>query len=164
MSETHFTRLTLKRDPAAVAPLISVLTPADAGQAMATAHRLMLTVMPEAFRDQRCCGESPFLWRAAGRDKYYMLGPRPVDASPFFRIETKPYRPELSPGDRLVFDLRVNATANRKTGVGADGRAERQRVDVTIDRLHAEEARRAQRRRRARCGANRPRGLRPKSG
>jgi hypothetical protein len=87
-----------------------------------------------------------------------------VDASPFFRIETKPYRPELSPGDRLAFDLRVNATANRKTGVGADGRAERQRVDVTIDRLHAEEARGAQRRRRARCGANRPRGLRPKSG
>lgn len=64
-----------------------------------------------------------------------------MDASPFFRTETKPYRPELSPGDRLAFDLRVNATANRKTGVGADGRAERQRVDVTIDRLDAEEAR-----------------------
>jgi hypothetical protein len=77
MSETHFTRLSLKRDPAAIAPLISVLTLADAGQAMATAHRLMLTVMPEAFRDQRRCGESPFLWRAAGRDKYYMLGPVP---------------------------------------------------------------------------------------
>ncbi len=50
-------------------------------------------------------------------------------------------RQELSPGDRLAFDLRVNATASRKTGVGADGRAERQRVDVAIDRLHAEEAR-----------------------
>jgi len=141
MSETHFTRLTLKRDAAAVAPLIGVLAPADAGQAMATAHRLMWTIMPEAFQDQRRCGESPFLWRAAGQDKYYVLGPRPVDDSPFFRIETKPYRPELSPGDRLAFDLRVNATANRKTGVGADGGAERQRVDVAIDRLHAEEAR-----------------------
>jgi len=140
MTEPHFSRMTLKRDAAVVAPLIDALAPTDDGQAMAITHRLMWTVMPKAFQDQRRSGESPFLWRAAERDKYYLLGPRPVDDSPFFRIETKPYRPDLAPGDRLAFDLRVNATTNRKTGVGADGRADRQRVDVAIDRLHAEEA------------------------
>ena len=88
----------------------------------------------------RPSGESRFLWRAAEQNRYYMLGPRPVDESPFFRIETKPYQPNFAPGDRLAFDLRVNATANRKTGVAADGRAERQRVDVAIDRMRVDEA------------------------
>ena len=47
MSDRFFTRLTLKRDAAAIAPLIETLAPADEGQAMAVAHRLMWTIMPE---------------------------------------------------------------------------------------------------------------------
>ncbi len=140
MSDRFFTRLTLRRDAAAIAPLIETLAPADEGQAMAVAHRLMWTIMPETIQRDRPSGESPFLWRAAEQNRYYMLGPRPVDESPFFRIETKPFQPNFAPGDRLAFDLRVNATANRKTGVAPDGRAERQRVDVAIDRMRADEA------------------------
>jgi CRISPR system Cascade subunit CasE len=139
MTDSFFTRLTLQRDTAAIAPLIETLAPADPGSAMAVAHRLMWTVMPQEVQRHHPRGERPFLWRAAEQNKYYMLGPQPTAESPFFKIETKPYQPAFSPGDRLAFDLRVNATANRKTGVGADGRAERQRVDVAIDRMHAEE-------------------------
>lgn len=139
MSDTYFTRLTLQREAAAVAPLIEALAPADEGQAMAMAHRLMWTVMPEAVQRGHPNGKSPFLWRAAERNRYYMLGPRPVDQSPFFKIESKPYRPNLSTGDRLAFDLRVNATVNRKTGITADGRAKRERADIAIDRLRADE-------------------------
>jgi CRISPR system Cascade subunit CasE len=141
MNEAYFSRLTLKRNAASLAPLIGALVPEDAGEAMAIMHRLMWTVMPEAARAHQSDGESRFLWRAADRDKVYLLGPRPVDESPFFRIETKPYRPDFDIGHRLVFDLRVNATANRKVGIDPEGRAKRQRVDVAIDRLHAEEAR-----------------------
>ena len=139
IDDRFFTRLTLKRDTAAIAPLIETLAPADTGQSMAVAHRLMWSTMPETVQRDHCRGERPFLWRAAERTRFYMLGPKPVDESPFFRIETKPYQPRLVPGDRLSFDLRVNATANRKTGVGADGRAERRRVDVAMDRMCAEE-------------------------
>jgi CRISPR system Cascade subunit CasE len=139
MTDNFFTRLTLQRDTAAIAPLIETLAPADPGSAMAVAHRLMWTVMPQEVQGHHPRGERPFLWRAAEQNKYYMLGPQPSAESPFFKIETKPYQPAFSPGDRLAFDLRVNATANRKTGVGADGRAERQRVDVAMDRMHAEE-------------------------
>jgi CRISPR system Cascade subunit CasE len=135
-----FSRLTLKRDASAVAPLIEVLAPKHAGDAMATGHRLMWTVMPEHVRLARATQESPFLWRAAGDGrKYYMLGPAPVSESPFFEVETKPFEPRLSSGDRLAFNLRVNATVDRKTGE-VDGRAVRARIDVALDRMHAQEA------------------------
>jgi CRISPR system Cascade subunit CasE len=81
-----------------------------------------------------------FLWReaAAGR-KFYLLGPRPVAESPYFAIETKPFEPRLAAGDQLAFDLRVNATVARKVGVTGEGVPIRKRVDVTMDRMVAEE-------------------------
>ena len=140
MTEAYFSRMTLKRHAAAVAPLISELVPDNAGKAMAVGHRLMWSVMPEAFQAEQRQGESPFLWRAAEPGKFYMLGPRPIDDCPFFRIETKPYQPNLASGDRVSFDLRVNATAHRTVGVRTDGRAQRRRVDVAMDHMRAQES------------------------
>jgi CRISPR system Cascade subunit CasE len=54
------------------------------------------------------------------------------------RIETKPYAPDFRAGDRLAFDLRVNATVARKGNVDAKGRS--RRSDVAMDRMRAEEA------------------------
>src|SRR5271170_411010 len=143
--EVWLTRLTLKRDDAAIAPLLQELAPADSGAAMATGHRLMWSVIPPETRalHDRASPERPesaaFLWREAETArKFYLLGPRPLDHSPFFRIETKPYAPDLRPTDRLAFNLRVNATVARKGNVDARGRS--RRSDVAMDRMRAEEA------------------------
>jgi CRISPR system Cascade subunit CasE len=144
--EVWFTRLTLKRDAGAVAPLIAVLAPDDGGEAMSTIHRLMWSVMPEARqrRWDRAAPErqarAPFLWREADRARrYYLLGPRPVENSPYFEIETKPFGLALSPGERLFFDLRVHATVDRKFGETAHGHPLRKRIDVAMDALLAGE-------------------------
>ncbi len=142
-SGVWFTRLTLKRESATVARLIQELAPSNAEASMTIGHRLMWTV---AASDTRAAVDrdnpdradrAAFLWREAetGR-KFYMLGPRPTDSSDFFRIETKPFAPAFRPGDRLAFDLRLNATVARK---GEAGRRS-SRSDVAMDRMHAEEA------------------------
>src|SRR5271165_393757 len=120
-AEVWFSRLTLKREDAAIAPLLQELAPTHADAAMTTGHRLIWSVMPPETRARydRASADrgqgAAFLWREAqaGR-KYYLLGPRPVESSPFFRVETKPYVPDFQSGDRLAFDLRANATVARK--------------------------------------------------
>ncbi len=139
----HFSRLTLRRD-ASVVPLLQVLQPANSSERLAVDHRLIWTVIPEEVRTEveqsRTAGtpKSAFLWRAdRQRGRYYLLGPKPLENS-FFTIETKPFEPALSPGDRLAFDLRLNATVDRKVGVDSRGKAIRQRCDVAMDLLKAE--------------------------
>lgn len=147
MSDTlYFSRLTLRPD-ASLAPLTNVLAPSDTGAAMAMDHRLMWTLMPpdirrareERTREAGAPADGAFLWRKLDDGQYYMLGPAPVAESPLFKIESKPFEPRFAPGDRLAFDLRVNATVERKIGM-ENGKALRQRRDVTLDRLLAEEA------------------------
>src|ERR1700728_1268713 len=129
MSETFFSRLTLKRDAAVVAPLIETIAPREPGEAMDMTHRLLWTAMPDDVRaaHDRKSGEArgtgAFLWRAVQAGTFYVLGPRPVGGSPFFRIETKSYAPSFQAGDRLIFDLRVHATVDRKVRVDAKGKA-----------------------------------------
>jgi CRISPR system Cascade subunit CasE len=144
MSDVWFTRLTLKREDAAIAPLVQELAPAQPAAAMSTGHRLMWSVIPEEVRKRydRANPDPPkdaaFLWRAAqAGHTYYLLGPRPVESSPFFRIETKPYAPAFHAGDRLSFDLRVNATVARKANADPKGRSKRS--DVAMDRMRADE-------------------------
>ena len=141
----YFSRLTLRRDALDIAPLIEVLQPSKSSDRLAVDHRLIWTVIPPDVRTEveqsRTDGtlKSAFLWRAARqRGRYYLLGPKPLQDSPFFTIETKPFEPALSPGDRLAFDLLLNATVDRKVGVDGRGKAIRQRCDVAMDLLKAE--------------------------
>ncbi len=146
MSEPlHFSRLTLRRDAADIAPLLQVLQPSKSSDRLAVDHRLIWTVIPPDVRtdveQSRTAGtpKSAFLWRAdRQRGRYYFLGPKPLEDSPFFTIETKPFEPALSPEDRLAFDLRLNATVDRKVGVDSQGKAIRQRCDVAMDLLKEE--------------------------
>ena len=146
MSEPlHFSRLTLRRDATDIAPLLQVLQPSKSSDRIAVDHRLIWTVIPPDVRtdveQSRTAGtpKSAFLWRAdRQRGRYYLLGPKPLEESPFFTIETKPFEPALSPGERLAFDLRLNATVDRKVGVDSQGKAIRQRCDVAMDLLKAE--------------------------
>jgi CRISPR system Cascade subunit CasE len=141
-----FTRLVLKRSAANVAPLVNILAPSDGGAAMTTTHRLMWSAMPPEIQARwDRANPSPetraaFLWREADRGgKYYLLGPRPVHESPWFEIATKPFDPMFVAGDRLSFDLRVNATVERKIAAGESGRSNRMRIDVAMDFMLREE-------------------------
>ena len=153
-SPLHFSRLTLRRDSADIAPLIQVLQPTKSADRLDVEHRLLWTVIPPAVRAQseqsRAAGapQTAFLWRAdRQRGRYYLLGPKPLQNDSFFKVETKPFEPALSPGDRLAFDLRLNATVDRKVGVDSRGKAIRQRCDVAMDLIKAEAlAERAERR------------------
>lgn len=144
MTTLHLSRLSLRRAASAVAPLIDVLRPREPGERLNVDHKLLWTVMPDDVRAARE-GEAPrsaFLWRRDGAaDRYYLLGPRPNADSPFFDVETKAFEPALAAGDRLGFDLRVNATVNRKTATMADGRPARERCDVAMDLMNREKRR-----------------------
>lgn len=139
----HFSRLTLRRDAADIAPLLQVLQPSKSSDRLAVDHRLLWTVIPPEVRTEveqnRMAGtpKSAFLWRAdRQRGRYYLLGPKPLESSPFFTIEAKPFEPTLSPGDQLAFDLRLNATVDRKVSRTREDEPIRQRCDVAMDLLN----------------------------
>ncbi|MCF1506014.1 type I-E CRISPR-associated protein Cas6/Cse3/CasE [Afifella sp. H1R] len=135
-----FTRLTLKRDADSVAPLLSVLQPEENAKRLSVEHKLLWTVMPESTRRAGSGNSAVFLWRRLdSQGCFYLLGPEPTEDSPFFRIESKPFAPAFTTGQRLAFDLRLNATVDRKTGTGANGKALRKRCDVAMDLMQREE-------------------------
>ena len=70
---------------------------------------------------------------SAGR--FYVLSSRPPqDNHQLFTVETKEFEPALSPGDKLVFSLRANATVSRPRG---DTKRAGKRDDVVMAALNA---------------------------
>ncbi|RMD94324.1 MAG: type I-E CRISPR-associated protein Cas6/Cse3/CasE [Alphaproteobacteria bacterium] len=129
----YLSRLTLARKPD-VAALGQLLDPAHEGRRMDAHHRLIWSAFagdPEASRD--------FLWRDMGRGQFMVLSPRPPAASALFEPpEVKPFTPDLSPGDRLAFVLRANATRTIKTDrITTSGKRERQHNDVVMEALRS---------------------------
>ena len=65
-NRTHFSRVTLNRHAAAVAPLAQVLMPEDAGDAAFVHHRLLWTLFAKG-EDKPMQADptdrAPFLWR-----------------------------------------------------------------------------------------------------
>lgn len=124
MTDLYLSRVTLRDEPS-VAALAAALMPAD-DTSLNTDHRAVwsLFAAPDAERD--------FLWRKEdGRGRYMILSRRaPETGSPIFEVETRPFEAALSPGDRLAFHLRVNATVARKNGPGRG-----KRHDVAMDLL-----------------------------
>jgi len=147
-SALWFTRATIKSNAPDVAPLINTLLNDDEdGRRLDTTHRLLWTLMPEevqraAVPPADAGGKSAFLWRQASENEgppaWYLLGPRPRLDSAFFEVKSKPWSLALTPGDRLSFDLIVNATVDRMVDP-ASGRSGRRRVDVVMDAIVAEE-------------------------
>lgn len=68
--------------------------------------------------------KTPFLFRAevsAGLPTFYILSTvEPSDPTSKWRIESKPYRPRLSVGERLAFKLRANPVVERPGDVLLD--------------------------------------------
>ncbi len=128
---SFLSRLKLKRTPS-VAALDALLAPSDEGRRIDAHHRLIWSAFagdPSAPRD--------FLWRDEGGGRFLVLSrqtPRPSEL--FEEHEIKPFAPELRPGDRLSFVLRVNATRTLKSDrITASGKRERQHVDIVMERL-----------------------------
>ncbi|MBF0180644.1 MAG: type I-E CRISPR-associated protein Cas6/Cse3/CasE [Magnetococcales bacterium] len=60
----------------------------------------------------------------------YLVSSRPPrDLDGVWRVQTKPYAPQLTVGERLIFSLRVNPVVTRKSGL--DGKSRRH--DVVMD-------------------------------
>lgn len=118
----YMSRATLSREPS-VQALNALLLPQNAGARTDAQHRLLWTLFaddPDRRRD--------FLWREEREGEFLVMSERePVPTDLFSRVETKPYAPQISSGDRLLFSLRANATRSKKGG---------KRVDVVMDALH----------------------------
>ena len=133
MTSAFLSRIRLRRDApaAAIAPL---LLPEETSQRSAAAHRLLWTLFadePDRKRD--------YLWReaeggdAALNQRFLALSARePVDRHDLFELDTKPFAPALTAGDRLGFTLRANPVVSRAT---AERGRRGQRHDIVMDRL-----------------------------
>ncbi len=110
-----------------LSPLASLRDLAAIARADAYAdHRLVWSF----FRDED--RERSFLFRRlehSERPAFLVVSPvEPPAASPAWIVETKPYEPRFSEGQRLAFSLRANPVVRRRTG---DGR--QRRDDVVMD-------------------------------
>lgn len=101
-------------DPKALPP--GAQDPVQLGRRTDAHHRLIWTLFadtPDRRRD--------FLWRDEGAGGFTVLSARPpVPSRVFEPPEVKPFAPVLSPGDRLAFALRVNATRDIARGPRVD--------------------------------------------
>jgi CRISPR system Cascade subunit CasE len=117
----------------AVAPL---LIPDDPKRQAGHAHRVLWLLFQDAPNTTR-----DFLWRDDGRGRYLILSRRPPsDPHGLFELDTKPFEPLLSAGDRLAFSLRANPVITTKragTKPGKRGRPRGTRVDVVMDALRS---------------------------
>src|SRR5262249_47532722 len=116
----------------AIAPL---LIPRTRSERAGNAHRILWLLFqndPNARRD--------FLWRDEGRGRFLILSKRrPSDPLGVFDIETKPFDPVLTSGDRLAFALRANpviATKQAATPRADRARVRSRRVDVVLHALY----------------------------
>lgn len=119
MSGLFLTRARLRRDPD-VATLQRVLLPDDGDRRREASHHLVWSLFAGAADATR-----DFLFREAtrpgGRPTFLILSARaPCSDARLFEVETKPFTPELAPGDHLAFELHANPTVQAehpKTGV-----------------------------------------------
>jgi CRISPR system Cascade subunit CasE len=128
MSALFLSRISLRAEPS-VATLAPILFDTAGRHRSEASRRLVWTLFADRKDRTR-----DFLWREDDARRFYVLSNRPPeDRHRLFTVETKPFDPALSPGDRLVFSLRANATIGRPRG---DERAGK-RDDVVMAALNA---------------------------
>lgn len=117
-------RLRIARNPSLDA-LSALLRPEDIGERQDANHRLLWSAFAGDTLAKR-----DFLWRDEGGGVFLALSSRSPGPNPLFEPhDIKEYAPNLSPGDRLAFTLRANATKDR-----ARAKVHR-RVDVVMNAL-----------------------------
>jgi CRISPR system Cascade subunit CasE len=127
MSALFLSRISLRAEPS-VATLAPILFDTAGRHRSEASRRLVWTLFAD--REDRT---RDFLWREDDARRFYVLSNRPPeDRHQLFTVETKAFEPALSPGDRLIFNLRANATIGRPRG---DKRAGK-RDDVVMAALN----------------------------
>lgn len=117
----YLTKASLSRTPS-VKALDLLLMPSEAGNRTDAHHRLLWTLFADSADRTR-----DFLWREEGKGTFLILSERaPIQSELFANVVSKPFAPDLGPGDRLRFALRANATRSK----------DRKRVDVVMDALY----------------------------
>ena len=117
MTELFLSRVSLRAD-LSVATLAPILFNAAGRHRSETSRRLVWTLFAESKDRKR-----DFLWREDSTRRLYVLSTRaPEDRHRIFNVETKRFEPALTPGDRLVFSLRANATVGRPRGDARAGK------------------------------------------
>jgi len=133
-------RLTLKITPS-TRSLSALLDPAQRGEAMDAHHRVIWSAFTEA-SDQR-----DYLWRADGRGTFYTLSKHAPVESDFVDVQSRPFTPALSPGDRLTFLLRANAvrTVTYPDDLAPNGKPRRRKQDVVMHKMRSDDLDRSDR-------------------
>jgi CRISPR system Cascade subunit CasE len=135
MTPMYLTRVRLRRDAPASA-LRAILAPDGHNERAASTHRLVWTLFSDSPARER-----DFLWREADAGSFYCLSRRmPADRHGLFEVEPpKLLQLGLSPGDRLRFLLRVNATVSRGGKPPTDGKpgVRGKPHDIVMDALRA---------------------------
>lgn len=136
-SSLHLSRVRLRAARGeALSSIAPILFPDEPAERTSHAHRLVWLLFqdqPDAKRD--------FLWRAEDVGRFLILSSRPPqDRNGLFDVETKPFEPQLSKGDRLRFVLRANPIRRldqSETRTTAKGREtpKRKKVDVVMHAL-----------------------------
>jgi CRISPR system Cascade subunit CasE len=128
MTALLFSRAALRRD-ASVGALAELLVPANPADRIGASHKLIWALFADSAGRRR-----DFLWREEKPGHFVALSRRPPeDPHGLFEIESKPFDPLLSIGDRLGFTLRANPVVARLETKGQRG----QRHDIVMDALHA---------------------------
>ena len=129
----YLSRLSLNRY-APTRSLSRLLDPQDDNARADAHHRLIWTLFGDGHDRVR-----DFLWRADGQGRFYTMSARPPLANDLFNPpESRAFAPALSPGDRLLFTLRANATRDRAAISRLEPGARKgksRRVDVVMDLL-----------------------------
>lgn len=122
----YLIRARLKRS-ASIAALGPLLLPEDRSVRASASHRLVWSLFAGDAERRR-----DFLWREDAPGQFIVLAPEPPQPSEIFEVECKEFAPSLTPGDRLRFLLRANATTSRKVAPGRRGK----RADVVMAAIH----------------------------
>ncbi|HYZ23761.1 MAG TPA: type I-E CRISPR-associated protein Cas6/Cse3/CasE [Rhodopila sp.] len=126
MTSLYLSRARLRRD-ATLNALAALLVPAATAERASASHKLVWALFADAADRRR-----DFLWREDRPGHFMTLSSRPPDdPHGLFDLDTKPFEPALSPGDRLGFTLRVNPVVSRPAARGERGK----RHDVVMDAL-----------------------------
>jgi CRISPR system Cascade subunit CasE len=129
MSDLWLSRARLRRD-ASVMALARLLVPNAAARPGAT-HHLVWSLFADGSERRR-----DFLWREEAPGRFMTLSSRPpVNIEGLFELDTQPFAPALTPGNRLGFTLRANPVVARATALGQRGK----RHDVVMDALKSVE-------------------------
>ncbi|MDF7674200.1 type I-E CRISPR-associated protein Cas6/Cse3/CasE [Acetobacteraceae bacterium ESL0709] len=131
MSDLYLSRVSLRRD-ASTRALTGIILKGSGGEQCNASHSLLWSLFADSPDRER-----DFLWRQMEGGSCLILSERlPEDRHALFDVESKGFEPNLQSGDKLQFQLCVNATVARKNDEQKGKRERGKRHDIVMDALY----------------------------